>query len=349
MNASASYVLNEQQENELRRLVKMIKRPKKFNLIFVEYNDQALRRYIIQETEKLKYQTSATLDLSPESLPNVALFEENLRHLAEDYSIIHVYNLESHTDEDDFLLFLHEINFHRERIANSTPANIIFWVLEYQIKQFITQAPDFWSWNSAAIRFHSEKISEGLEPIPEDHAIAELNMPETRHRIQSLIDFLKPKDLGSLKDAEKGLLNELIGYRKNIAVFEKNYGFLDSQLQTMQESINEILNKVIDSETNPGDLPNDMNLEEEIRFVANQLSVKAGESRIDKARWTPLAERLLENVEEENEEVGKLANNLVLIYLEMGDVKNALTFAKKDLEISERTLQPDHPSLATSY
>jgi len=349
MNSPEPYVLPEKHAKELQRFIKAIKRPKKYNLLIVEYNDQALRRHLIEEIDTLKFQPSIKLDLSLDKIPNTAVFEKNLRNLSQDYSIIHVYNLESRTSEDDFRTFLQEINLHRERIARIAPVNIVFWVLEYQMKRIITDAPDFWAWNSAVLSFHTEKVTEGLEPIPEDHAIAELNVPETRRRIETLIEYLKPKKFDSLNEAETGLVQELDGYRRDIAVYEKSYDYIDSELQTMNEQIGAIFDEFIEYQKTPEKPSGEMNLQDEISFIADHLEVKAGENPLDKALWIQPAVTLLEQVTEENKEVGRLANNLSLTYQNMGDIQNALSYAKKALDIGERTLMPDDPNLSSAY
>ena len=54
MTSPEPYILPDKHTKELQRLIKAIKRPKKYNLLIVEYNDQALRRHLIEEIETHK-------------------------------------------------------------------------------------------------------------------------------------------------------------------------------------------------------------------------------------------------------------------------------------------------------
>jgi len=349
MNAPDTQPASVEHVEELKRLKKTLKRARWFNLIVIEYNDQSLRREVFDEIKELGHFSFAQLDLSPVNLPSVSLFEDNLRHLAQDFTVIHLYNLESYTSEDDRRAFLQQINLHRERIADTAQVNILFWVLEYQVKELMTQAPDFWAWNSAVIRFHSEKEGIKLEALPEDHAIAELNMPETRHRIESLMDFFTRKDLSTLNEAERALLLELVRYHKNIIDYECFYGFLD---QSLTEIKNELEKKFIADYTyvdGSTDEEKKDDLQKEISFLADQLSVKPGGNRLEKVRCIQPAVSALNQTNEDTVETGRLSNNLALIYMNMGDLKQALVYAQKAVAISEKNLPSDHLSLATSY
>ena len=82
----------------------------------------------------MKHYLTVSIDISPKNVPSTAMFENSLSLHARDYAVINVFNLEGRTKEDELLTFLREINFHRERIADSAQSNILLWVLEYQVK-----------------------------------------------------------------------------------------------------------------------------------------------------------------------------------------------------------------------
>ncbi len=176
-----------------------------------------------------------------------------------------------------------------------------------------------------------------------------MNVPETRRRIETLIEYLKSKKFDSLNEAEKVLVQELDGYQRNIAVYEKSFKYIDTELQAMKDQIGAIFDKFIEYQKTP-EIPScEMNLQEEISFIAGKLSTKPGENPLDKALWIQPAVALLEKVKEDNEEVGRLANNLSLIYKNLGDYQNALIYSKKALDIGERILMYDDPNLSSAY
>ena len=86
-----------------------------------------------------------------------------------------------------------------------------------------------------------------------------------------------------------------------------------------------------------------------VSFIAIQLHCEHGENQLNKAHWLPFAVSLLKNLNEENNEIGKLCNNLALIYKDMGDLEQALNYMLKSVEIDEKVLPRNHPGFVVSY
>jgi len=162
--------------DEFSRFKKSLKK-NGFNLIISTYNDLSARNTVIDKIGE--YQLSCIIDSSLKSMPHISDFDYQIQEAAKKYSVINVINLEIR-DDDDFSIFLRELNFHRERIAQYAPVNIIFWILEYRIKEFITLAPDLWAWNSSVLDFTIKKEFSSLEPIPVNPEVSELNLLSIR-------------------------------------------------------------------------------------------------------------------------------------------------------------------------
>jgi tetratricopeptide (TPR) repeat protein len=86
-----------------------------------------------------------------------------------------------------------------------------------------------------------------------------------------------------------------------------------------------------------------------IRALADNLFVEPGENPLDKKKYVIFADSMLQHIHEFHEDVATLANNLSLIYQDLGQLEPALEFQKKATEIYEAVLDKNHPSLATSY
>ena len=60
-------------------------------------------------------------------------------------------------------------------------------------------------------------------------------------------------------------------------------------------------------------------------------------------------ESILDYISEENNNIASLTNNLSWIYRYTGDLKNALDFQLKSIQIKEKILDKNHPDIAISY
>jgi hypothetical protein len=86
-----------------------------------------------------------------------------------------------------------------------------------------------------------------------------------------------------------------------------------------------------------------------IKTLTDKLYVEPGENPLDKKGWVGFAETVLGYVSGSHEEIATLANNISLIFLDLGQLEKALEFQLKTVEIFEKVLAKDHPDLATSY
>ncbi len=103
---------------------------------------------------------------------------------------------------------------------------------------------------------------------------------------------------------------------------------------------------------------------EEVNALVNSLmwllKIDGATHGIEKVLFIPYAESVLvyfinedfftpENYTEAWERIAGLANNLSLIYLDKGELKDAFTYQQKAIEIAESVLDENHPYLASSY
>jgi tetratricopeptide (TPR) repeat protein len=80
-----------------------------------------------------------------------------------------------------------------------------------------------------------------------------------------------------------------------------------------------------------------------------KLKIEPGENPIAKKEYILFADSVLGFIEDQNQDIATLANNLSMIYQDLGQTDRALEFQQKATKIYEAVLDPNHPSLATSY
>ncbi|MGD2086647.1 MAG: toll/interleukin-1 receptor domain-containing protein [Candidatus Aminicenantes bacterium] len=83
--------------------------------------------------------------------------------------------------------------------------------------------------------------------------------------------------------------------------------------------------------------------------LAWKLDLEPGDNPINKKEFVIFADSLVQHIDENDEELAKLANNLGEIFRHMGQLEQALEFLKKAMEIREILLDKQHPDLAESY
>lgn len=86
-----------------------------------------------------------------------------------------------------------------------------------------------------------------------------------------------------------------------------------------------------------------------IKTLANKLDLKPGEKPVSKREFLGYGEMILKWLEGEDRELAQLANNLSLIYKELGHPESALEFQEKAIGIYEKVLKKNNPLLAISY
>jgi predicted metal-dependent hydrolase len=95
--------------------------------------------------------------------------------------------------------------------------------------------------------------------------------------------------------------------------------------------------------------PDTKNCEALIDTFKWKLYTEAGDNPLNKKEFVPYAENLLKTIKTENTEIATLSNNLADIFMNLGNYKKALEYNLKSIAIREKVLEPNHPSLATSY
>ena len=80
-----------------------------------------------------------------------------------------------------------------------------------------------------------------------------------------------------------------------------------------------------------------------------KLHTKAGDNPLDRKIFIPHAESILSVIYEDGNDVATLANNISYILNSLGNYGKALEYGLKDLAISEKVLDKDHPNLGACY
>jgi tetratricopeptide (TPR) repeat protein len=86
-----------------------------------------------------------------------------------------------------------------------------------------------------------------------------------------------------------------------------------------------------------------------ISSIAEMLFCEPGENPLNKKGFLPFGDSILKYLTEKDQHIATLANNLSLIYSDLGQLEKALEYQMRALEIREKILDPDHPDLAQSY
>lgn len=80
-----------------------------------------------------------------------------------------------------------------------------------------------------------------------------------------------------------------------------------------------------------------------------KLKPEPSENPLNKAKYIPYSIALFQQIDAQHNNIADLANNLSVIYRNMGNLPQALEFQLKVIEIKEKVLEPNHPDLATAY
>ena len=81
--------------------------------------------------------------------------------------------------------------------------------------------------------------------------------------------------------------------------------------------------------------------------LARNLHEKSHAGVLERAAWIPLAECVLESLDEEEEGLAVLCNNLATIHRTLGNLRQALLYAERTQTIADKILEPKDPRLAT--
>ncbi len=122
-----------------------------------------------------------------------------------------------------------------------------------------------------------------------------------------------------------------------------NLGWLSSERQTYK--VHPVIGETLSNKFQP----KYKECKKIVQFFINELHCLSEKNPLEAEKHTKFADAIFTNLKEKNERLATLANNLSLIYLDLGNLKNALEFGRKALRIREKVLAKNHPHLAASY
>jgi len=326
--------------NELKALKKALLAENRFNLIVAEYNSFDVQKQIIEELSKLN-KTNCVFDIAKNNCADLAAFETALAAHAGTSNVVHIINLHHSRSNEERIEFTQLLNNHRERIAQLAPANIVFWILEMYVKDFIIHAPDFWAWKTTLISFATPIESGNLHFSVLSPDITALDTVNVRARIKNLIEELK-KPARKLKPNDT-LFQELVSFLKKIRQYRDAIGYLDNELKQFVTEVECIVKRLAKKQNiEPKDLATSYNNLSQIYSALGDLQ-KALEFQL---KDVEISEKVLDA---KHPDLAASYNNISQIYLALGDLQKALEFQLKAIEICEKVLDTNHPNLATSY
>ncbi len=142
----------------LRRLLRLLARPHKFQLILLQYADPAYRATLAQALSETTAGTLWTLDAK--RLGRFAEFEAILAEKAAQASSVQILGLEMWPIAGGDDLFK-GFNYHREAIA-ALGCTLMLWLTEKDIQSFALEAPDMWAWRTAVLDLSAEATHTAL-------------------------------------------------------------------------------------------------------------------------------------------------------------------------------------------
>ena len=210
-------------------------------------------------------------------------------------------------------------------------------------------------------KFYNKLKNTGLSEVAKEKISTLYHNDPTKRQIFEHI--LKAFQLSALNDNEIYILTNIsilpsISTNKN---YIKEWLLLDSNddinsLVTkgwinelrFDIKIHPVIQEAIRGQTNP----DFEKCESLINSIIGKLYNESGDNPLLKKEYIPYAESILgyfERIKEENEDIATLANNLSMIYKNMGDLKQSLDFQLKAVKIFKKILDKNHPLVASSY
>ena len=221
--------LTPHQQAEFQRLTKILRFGSRFQFLFVEIADPALRDRLIErltEALELAHEHSVRIDLSAGTTADVAALEQTLREeSARGAKIIHVVNADLWLNEDR----LQTLNLRREALAHTLNCRLAFWLPTALLERVASRAADLWSWRSGVYSLVDTEYDAGFSAPPQVRKIdwdqPPLNLAERAKRIVVLRQWLTQTDDDELQLplidelatllADMGETDEAIDLRRN--------------------------------------------------------------------------------------------------------------------------------------
>lgn len=175
--------------NQLVHLKKAIYLRYKFSLMVAVFNHYPYRDKLIRDINKT-FKDSVVLEITTESFPNFETFEERIASLSKTYSLIHVVNQGERLYKDTIPLFYKGLNYHREAIADENPVPIILWMLPEDVRDFVRDARDMWSWHGGVFDFEVKEEEYEKASLSPFKRLAPEEKTKKQKRIDDIINFL---------------------------------------------------------------------------------------------------------------------------------------------------------------
>jgi hypothetical protein len=162
----AALDLSPKQQAEFQRLVKVLRFGSKFQMIFAEIGNAALRDRLITRLGDIlepAHVQCTRLDLDNAGLEDLSALERRLRdHHEAKFEVIHIVNIEGWLDDAR----LRGLNLRRETLARELKCKLVFWASPAMLDKIALHAADLWSWRSGVYAFieQQENWLPGLVP-----------------------------------------------------------------------------------------------------------------------------------------------------------------------------------------
>ncbi|MBS4099415.1 MAG: hypothetical protein KGZ83_21595 [Sulfuricella sp.] len=216
----AALDLRPQHVPDFQRLVKDLRFGSRFQLLICEYSNATYRDALIERLDAVltgEGLAPAQLRLTPETHPDFAAAEADLRQLAAQHPAIHVLGGESWFDDTRWQTF----NVRREAVARDVPARLLLWLRSEPLGRLARLAPDLWAWRAGVFSFTVEDAPVPTDITPQRGPIDTRSLAERSQRIATLRAYLDseppPPD-----DIRLPLLDEMAELYRSLGKLEES-------------------------------------------------------------------------------------------------------------------------------
>jgi tetratricopeptide (TPR) repeat protein len=208
-------------KNDIKKLKISLRKKSAFQLCIAVFNNPIDRKQIIEKSTEIK-----TLKIED----NIIEFEKKLEKFSKNYKTIHIIGLENLKNLN---YFIKHLNLHRDYIAKIAEVNLVFWVLESQLKKFISNAQDLFHWSSGLFNFISntnyiDNIEEQIQ-ISKKINIEKITITPNKDLPKNFLGHFNIKKIWyRLKKKESKYLEPIINFLikklyENINIYNKDF------------------------------------------------------------------------------------------------------------------------------
>ncbi len=188
---------------ELRALCNLLRRAQSFTLAFARVNHASLKLSLISQIPAiLPALTIAEVHLGRKSkksiIDQISAAVSNVAPHA-----VFVHGLSAAFDVGvDRSPAIDNLNLNRDYLAKRFPLPFVFWVRDFELREFIRRVPDFWAWRSSSFRFvgSDEDAKSSITAIQNDFDWS-LNRHEKDERMESLSNVIRELEAGAAPNA----------------------------------------------------------------------------------------------------------------------------------------------------